>query len=48
MICREIANLTLFNTDIEITGNNELQKRFDRVMNDLTGETRGKTVRPVE
>lgn len=31
VICREIANLTLFNTDIQITGNNELQKRFDRV-----------------
>ena len=35
VICREIANLTLFNTDIKITGNNELQKRFDRVMNTL-------------
>lgn len=35
VICREIANLTLFNTDINITGNNELQKRFDKVMNTL-------------
>lgn len=35
VICREIANLTLFNTDIQITGNNELQKRFDSVMNTL-------------
>ena len=35
VICREIANLTLFNADIQITGNNELQKRFDSVMNTL-------------
>lgn len=35
VICREIANLTLFNADIQITGNDELQKRFDRVMNTL-------------
>lgn len=35
VICREIANLTLFNADIQIIGNNELQKRFDSVMNTL-------------
>lgn len=35
VICREIANLTLFNADIQITGNDELQKRFDSVMNTL-------------
>jgi A118 family predicted phage portal protein len=35
VVCREIANLTLFNADIRITGNNELQKRFDKVMNTL-------------
>ena len=34
-ICREIANLTLFNADIQITGNDELKKRFDKVMNAL-------------
>lgn len=35
VICREIANLTLFNADIQITGNNELKKKFDSVMNTL-------------
>ena len=35
VICREIANLTMFNTNVEITGNEALQKKFDAVMNKL-------------
>ena len=35
VICREIANLTLFNVDVQIDGNAELQKQVEKVMNTL-------------
>lgn len=35
VICREIANLTLFNVEVQIDGNAELQKRVEKVMNTL-------------
>lgn len=33
VICREIANLTLFNVDVQITGNDALAKKFSEVLN---------------
>lgn len=35
VICREIANLTLFNVEVQIDGNAELQKQVEKVMNTL-------------
>jgi len=35
VICREIANLTLFNVNVEIDGNDALKKKFDEVLNVL-------------
>lgn len=35
VICREIANLTLFNVNVEIDGNDALKKKFDEVLNAL-------------